>query len=155
MIFNDYESFLQNCETNNCELHVMGDFNCDVTKSSPDYNTRRLQFLSTLYQLDQIINEPTRVTITSASLIDLFFTNKRQLKIHIVQQLKIHIQNIPIKQVFQCMKCKTLGVTVDENLCWKSNIDTIYVKRYHLEYTLSKALKNMLIKKHSFPYTML
>ena len=75
---------------------------------------------------------------------------KQMLKKASVQQLKIHIQNIPIKQVFQC---KTLGVTVDENLCWKSN--KLYVKRYHLEYTLSKALKNMLIKKHSFPYTML
>ena len=37
----------------------------------------------------------------------------------------IHIQNIPIKQVFQC---KTLGVTVDENLCWKSNTDSICKK---------------------------
>ena len=87
-IFNDYESFLQNCETNNCELYVMGYFNCDVTKSSPDYNTRGLQFLSTLYQLDQIINEPTRVTITSASLIDLFFTNKRE---NISQSGVIHL----------------------------------------------------------------
>ena len=34
-------------------------------------------------------------------------------------------------------------------------IQILYVKRSHLEYTLSKALKNMLIKKHSFPYTML
>ena len=47
------------------------------------------------------------------------------LKIASVQQLKIHIQNIPLKQVFQC---KTLGVTVDENLCWKSNTDTICKK---------------------------
>ena len=39
--------------------------------------------------------------------------------------LEIHIQNIPIKQVFQC---KTLGVTVDENLCWKSNTDNICKK---------------------------
>jgi hypothetical protein len=30
------------------------------------------------YQLDQIINELTRVTRTSASLIDLFFTNRRE-----------------------------------------------------------------------------
>ena len=34
---------------------------------------------------------------------------KQMLKKASVQQLKIHIQNIPIKQVFQC---KTLGVTV-------------------------------------------
>ena len=50
---------------------------------------------------------------------------KRMLKKASAQQLKIHIQNIPIKQVFQC---KTLGVTVDENLCWKSNTDSICKK---------------------------
>ncbi|CAB4014635.1 Hypothetical predicted protein [Paramuricea clavata] len=50
---------------------------------------------------------------------------KQMLKKASVQQLKIHIQNIPIKQVFQC---KTLGVTVDENLCWKSNTDNICKK---------------------------
>jgi hypothetical protein len=76
---------------------------------------------------------------------------KQMLKKACVQQLKIHIQNIPIKQVFQC---KTLGVTVDENFVGRA-IQILYVKRYHLEYTLSKALKNMLIKKHSFLYTML
>ena len=41
------------------------------------------------------------------------------------QQLKIHIQNKPIKQVSQY---KTLGATLDENLCWKSNTDTICKK---------------------------
>ncbi len=50
---------------------------------------------------------------------------KRMLKKASAQKLKIHIQNIPIKQVFQC---KTLGVTVDENLCWKSNTDSICKK---------------------------
>ena len=41
------------------------------------------------------------------------------------QQLKIHIQNKPIKQVSQY---KTLGATLAENLCWKSNTDTICKK---------------------------
>ena len=54
----------------------MGDLNCDVSKLPSESNTRKLQFLSLLYQLDQLISEPTRVTGTSATLIDLFFTNK-------------------------------------------------------------------------------
>ena len=41
------------------------------------------------------------------------------------EQFKIHIQNKPIKQVFQC---KTLGVTLDENLCWKGNTDALCKK---------------------------
>ena len=37
----------------------------------------------------------------------------------------VTILNKPIKQVFQC---KTLGVTVDENLSWKSNTESICSK---------------------------
>ena len=54
----------------------MGDLNCDLFKFPLESNARKLQFLSSLYQLDQLINEHARVTKTSATLIDLFFTNK-------------------------------------------------------------------------------
>ena len=54
----------------------MGDLNCDLSKFPLESNARKLQFLSLLYQLDQLINEHARVTKTSATLIDLFFTNK-------------------------------------------------------------------------------
>ena len=56
----------------------MGDFNCDTDKLYPYHNTRKLLLLSALYLLDKLINEPTRVTKSLASLIDLFFTNKRE-----------------------------------------------------------------------------
>ena len=39
----------------------MGDLNCDLSKFPLESNARKLQFLSSLYQLDQLINEPTRV----------------------------------------------------------------------------------------------
>ena len=55
-LFNDFESFLQNCEPKDYELHIMGDFNCDTDKLSPDHNTSKLLLLSALYQLDQLIN---------------------------------------------------------------------------------------------------
>ena len=77
-LFNDFESFPQDCETMDYELYVMEDLNCNTDKFSPDHNTRKLLFLTALYQLEQLINEPTRVTKTSASLIDLVFTNKRK-----------------------------------------------------------------------------
>ena len=66
----------------------MGDLNCDVSKFPPDAHTRRLQFLSCVYQLEQLINEPTRVTRTSATLIDLIFTNKKE---NIVKSGVIHL----------------------------------------------------------------
>ena len=42
---------------------------------TPDANTRHLLEISDLYGLNQLINEPTRVTESSSTLIDLIFTN--------------------------------------------------------------------------------
>lgn len=75
-VFDKYDEFLRKCDLENKELMVIGDINCDFAKSLPDLHTRRLQLSCSLYQLDQLINEPTRVTETSATLIDLFLTNR-------------------------------------------------------------------------------
>jgi hypothetical protein len=46
------------------------------------------------------------------------------------------ISDKSIKQVFQC---KTLGITVDENLSWISNsTESIYVVKYHQGYALKQ-----------------
>ena len=66
------------CESENKELIIIGDINCDVMKTSPDAHTRQLNFLCSLYQLDQLINKPTRKTNTSATLIDLVLTNVKE-----------------------------------------------------------------------------
>ena len=41
-----------------------------------DPHSRRLQFLCSLYQLTQLIDEPTRITVISGTLIDLILTNR-------------------------------------------------------------------------------
>ena len=66
----------------------MGDLNCDISKTPQDPNTRKLLFSFSLYQFYQLINEPTRVTRTSATMIDLFFTNKPE---NILQSGVIHL----------------------------------------------------------------
>ena len=53
----------------------MGDINSDYAKTSLDVHTRTLQFLSSVYQLEQLIKEPTRVTKSSTTTIALIFTN--------------------------------------------------------------------------------
>ena len=56
----------------------MGDINCDILKSPPDAHTRKLLFLSSLYQYYQLIDSPARVTRTSAIAIGLIFTNRAE-----------------------------------------------------------------------------
>ena len=75
-LFDFFEIFLSKCDAESKELIVIGDMNCNMIKSPKDSSTKKFIFLSALYNLEQLIKEPTRVTSTSSSLIDLVFTNQ-------------------------------------------------------------------------------
>ena len=77
-LFNECEIFFQRCDAESRELILVGDLNCDVSKVSLDPHTRQLSFLCSLYQIDQLIDQPTRVTDTSATMIDLVLTNVKE-----------------------------------------------------------------------------
>ena len=79
-LFDEWALFLK-CNTENKELIIVGDLNCDVSKALPDSHTERLKFLCSLYQLKQFINEPTGVVSTSAILNDLILI-QTHLKIY-------------------------------------------------------------------------
>ncbi len=50
--------------------------NCNVSANVVDNNTHHLLELTELYQHTQLIKEPTRITSSSSTLIDLFLTNE-------------------------------------------------------------------------------
>ena len=51
----------------------MGDLNCDLLTTTPHCYTKRLKFISESFNLKQIIKEPTRITETSETLIDVIY----------------------------------------------------------------------------------
>ena len=53
----------------------MGDLNCNLASSTFDTNTNLLTSIANVYSLHQLIREPTRITSSSSTLIDLIFTN--------------------------------------------------------------------------------
>ena len=75
-VFEDYTKFVEKCDYENKQLIVLGDMNCDYFKNPSESHTQRLKFISSAYQLQQLILEPTRMTNRSATLIDLIFTNE-------------------------------------------------------------------------------
>lgn len=77
-LFNECETLFQRCNADNRELLLVGDLNCDVSKVPLDPHTRQLIFLCSLYQIDQLIDKPTRVTDTSATMTDLDLTNVKE-----------------------------------------------------------------------------
>ena len=53
----------------------MGDLNCNFGSTVMDHNSTILTSITDLYGLQQLISEPTRITKSSSTLIDLIFTN--------------------------------------------------------------------------------
>ena len=61
-------------DSTNGELYVLGDLNCNLLQKIPDCLSRRLLELCELFSVSQVINEPTRVTQHSKTLLDLCLT---------------------------------------------------------------------------------
>ena len=58
----------------------MGDFNCDFsTKGLLSANTSKLPSIFEMFNMENVIQEATRQTITSSSLIDLIVTTRKDL----------------------------------------------------------------------------
>ena len=70
-----YESFLEKLDSLGLEYYLIGDLNCNLASAQYDLNTRRLCEISDLFGLQQLITEPTRITESSSTLIDLIYTN--------------------------------------------------------------------------------
>jgi hypothetical protein len=63
---------------NNSEFILLGDFKIDLSKNNRSPFKRLLNNLSCQLHLDQLITEPTRITETSQTTIDLIFINNTQ-----------------------------------------------------------------------------
>ena len=75
--FDHFEKLIKAIDNENKEMFILGDLNCDMLKTDSDSNipTKKIKSLYELYQLTQLIDEATRVTMTTTSLIDHIVTN--------------------------------------------------------------------------------
>ena len=77
-IFEKFETMLRKLEAEGKEYHIVGDLNCNLLDTEKNIHSRQLTDIMDIYQLEQIITEPTRITTDTASLIDIFITNSAQ-----------------------------------------------------------------------------
>ena len=78
VFFNDLEQLVKTIDDENKEIYILGDLNCDLLKSISDQPTTKLKSIFEMYQLTQLIDEATRITTTSNTLIDHFITNTQE-----------------------------------------------------------------------------
>ena len=74
-IFSPFETLIGKLDSENIEYFLMGDLYCDMIATRYDNNTCKLMSIADIYGLQQLITEPTRITPTSATLIDVIYTN--------------------------------------------------------------------------------
>jgi len=68
--FNFLDDVLHKATRDNMEVNILSDLNCDCLKSALHQTERMEEFLMA-NELRQMITEPTRVSSTSSSLIDV------------------------------------------------------------------------------------
>ena len=73
----NFENILRLIDIEEKESIIMGDLNCDLLHKDLDHMTKELNFITNLYQYNLLIHEPTRETMNTSSLIDHFYTNKK------------------------------------------------------------------------------
>ena len=66
-----FENVLQRVETENKDIVLIGDVNCDIL--NPCCYTKKLQEVCENHHIYQLIKDPTRITETSFTLIRIIF----------------------------------------------------------------------------------
>jgi hypothetical protein len=75
-LFEKIETLFQNLDNERKELILVGDLNCDFIKNAANNQTKRLIDLINVFQLTQLIKEPTRITDTTATLLNVAIVSK-------------------------------------------------------------------------------
>jgi hypothetical protein len=100
-LFDKFENFLQKADDENKEL-ITGDLNCNLLATEKNTHIKKLNDLMDVYQLQQHIQCPTRVTITTKTLLDLILTKIDDTKT--VNAGVIHLGISDHSLVFICRK---------------------------------------------------
>ena len=73
-LFPHLDALLGRLDSEHVEHYFIGDMNCDLL-SSDNIHARALLSITEMYGLKQLIDEPTRITPSTSTLIDLIFTS--------------------------------------------------------------------------------
>ena len=69
------EILLQILDNEHKELIIVGDLNCDFLSNNLSNHTKRFNDIVNIFQLTQLIDQPTRITEKTASLLDVALVN--------------------------------------------------------------------------------
>ena len=65
-LFNEFEELVNKVVAGNWEFFLLGDINVDLMVDTTSANVFKLKHIFDIYGLDQLITEPTRITLSLA-----------------------------------------------------------------------------------------
>jgi len=77
-VFRQFESLVDKVDSEQkdfSDFYLLGDLNCNMLDGSNNHNSSNLTNILHIYRLSQLISEPTTITPTSRTLIDLCITS--------------------------------------------------------------------------------
>ena len=74
-VFPQFESLVNKVDSEQQDFYLLGDLNCNMLHRSNNHNSSNLTNILHIYGLSQLISEPTTITPTSRTLIDLCITS--------------------------------------------------------------------------------
>lgn len=74
--FENLQSIVTTLDSKNKEVYILGDLNCNMLSPNDNSPKSELNSLCELYQFQQLITDPTRITMDSRTLIDIILTNR-------------------------------------------------------------------------------
>ena len=118
--FDHFEKLIKATDDENKEIYLLEDLNCVSLKADENSNfpTKKIKSLQyELYQLSQQIDKPTRITMTTKSLVD-----------HIVTNAPEKNSNTGVIHTGISDHSLIFAIAIDQHLSWKSNTDIICKK---------------------------
>ena len=102
--FSRFEILVDKIDSENNDFYLLGDLNCDMLHNRSNYHiSSNLTNIFDIYGLSQMISEPTRITSTSRTLIDLCITNSPE---KIVNSGVVHLGISDHSLVFMTIKIR-------------------------------------------------
>ena len=66
--FNEFEELVRKLDAANWEFFVLGDINVNLLPDTTVSNAVKLKYILDIYDLAQLITEPTRITLNSLQI---------------------------------------------------------------------------------------
>ena len=73
--FDLFDTLVGKLDAENVEYWLLGNLNCNLGAPILDHKSETLSGIADLYNLEQLIEEPTRITESTSTMIDSIFTN--------------------------------------------------------------------------------